>query len=316
MNISVLNVQNKARTLTHALLQRGHTFTSPGQADLLLIDIDDPDAPGRSEMIAATKENGGAVLLYPHGAREIGTYHGFYEPDPRIDAQVVHGPGFPPVLEAAGLDRPVHVVGWSYSPRVPFSPPDRVERILFGPMHPYGSGQIAEEQQHLNGRVFDALTHVPDVVLSVQLYGPPALNGLWDADGVAWVPSILALDWAAVDAADLVVAEGTLAMLAMARGKPVVTIGAHLLRDDEHGRPRRPDYPFCVAPRYPLDFDDGPLSELIEAARAGSAAVEDWVADFVGGPFDRSSFCDLAEEYAYDDRRPERRRELLLTRED
>lgn len=295
MNFAACDTQLKSRLLALSLLERGHVMTPAAHADVLLVDIDDPDAPHRGDLIAQAKANDALVLLYPHGAVPTGTYDGYYEPDPRIDAQLVHGPGIADVVAAAGIDRPCHVIGWSYSPHVEFRPPWHVERVLFGPLHPFGSGQISDDQQDLNRQVFDALMGLPDVEVAVQLFGSPGLNGLPVPWHVNWIPSTLKLDWAAIDQADLVIAEGTLAMLALARGKPVVWFGSDTAREDENARPRRAGCPYTVAPRFPIDFADGPLPVLVEKARAGSREVDEWTAQFVGGPFDPDGFCDLVE---------------------
>jgi hypothetical protein len=96
------------------------------------------------------------------------------------------------------------------------------------------------------------------------------------------------LDWTAVDEADLVVADGTLACLALARGKPVVMFGQSHPIEDEHNRPA--DGTEIRVPRYPVDYDDGPLDDLFHAACSG--AGQDWKDEFAGGPFDKAAFLE------------------------
>ncbi len=280
MRFHCLNVQEKPRMLIETLRVAGHTHSPPPTADLLLIDIDDPDAPQRGRLIDQCP---GIVMLYQHGAIPS-TYHGFYQPDDRIDIQVVHGPGGARLAAELGLGREIATAGWSYSPSVPFAPVDEPERVLFGPIHPYGSGALHEQDRKINARVYDKLRS-SGLNLAIQMYGSATSNGL--PAGVNGYNSRLMLDWSQIDQADLIVAEGTLACLALARGKPVVMFGQDLPRTDEHNRPSDSG-PVVEVPRYPVDIDDANLDALIAAACMG--AGQTWREEFVGGPFDRLAF--------------------------
>jgi hypothetical protein len=285
VNFCAFDHQGKSRMLCRTLLDAGWAHTEPEQADVLLIDIDDPDAPGRGDLISRSH---GLVVLYPHGA--LPTYLGFYKPEERIDIQLVHGSHTVWMLENLGLWRVVKAVGWSYSPWVDYQPPAKVDRVLFGPIHPYGSGELDEPYKRENARVFAALQEL-DVEVTVQMFGSAQTNGLPEPLGAVAVRSSLLVDWRWVDQADLVVAEGTLACLALARGKPVVMFGQSLPQLDEHDRPKTGVT--VRFPRYPVDFDDGLLPELFAAA---CADVGGWWRDgFVGGPFNTDAFLDVLE---------------------
>ncbi len=288
-NFCVFDHQGKTRFLTGALLDRGWQHTPPEHADVLLLDIDDPDAPGRSEMIDRCP---GRVVLYPHGG--LSAYDGYYQPDDRVDVHLVHGPQAVPLVEQLGLSREVKPVGWSYSPWVDYTPPREIRRVLFGPIHPYGSGFLFDELKQVNARVFTALQNT-DVEVTVQMFGTPAMNGTQERRGVTIVRSSLVVDWRWIDQADLVVADGTLACLALARGKPVVMFGQEVNRGlDEHNRPRTGT--IVEWPRYPIDFDDAPLPELFTAACDDTGGW--WRDQFVGGPFDKNAFLDALDARA------------------
>ncbi len=282
MNFHVLDHQGKSRMLVDTLLAAGHTHTAAGHADLLLIDIDDPDAPRRGRLIDQCQ---GTVVLYPHGATP--TYHGFYEPDDRIDVQLVHGVGTAKLVADLDLDRKIIDAGWTFSPMLPFAPTEG-KRVVFGPTHPYGSGKLDDQYRNLNGRVYRALK-ASGLDLKVQMFGLAANNGL--PHGASCHRSSLMLDWSLIDKADVVVADGTFASLAMARGKPVVMFGQDLEVTDEHNRPQTG--PIVRLPRYPVDFDDGDLAGLIDKACRGVG--EDWRKQFVGVPFDSMAFLHSVE---------------------
>ncbi len=286
MNFCVLDHQGKSRMVTQTLLDDGWEHTDPEHADVLLLDIDDPDAPIRGDLISRSH---GLVVLYPHGA--LPTYHGFYKPEERVDVQLVHGSSAVWPIENLGLWRTVKAVGWTYSPWVDYEPPAQVKHILFGAHHPYGSGHLEQAFQHENARVFAALKKL-DVRITVQLFGTPGMNGLPEPLGATAVRSSLTVDWRWVDQADLVIADGTLACLAMARGKPVVMFGQAIPIEDENDRPHTGTE--VRLPRYPVDFDDGPLPDLIEAACQDVGGW--WREGFVGGPFDPDMLLNVLEK--------------------
>ncbi len=268
--------------LTDTLLAAGHTHTPVTHADLLLIDIDDPDAPRRGRLISQCP---GKVVLYPHGATP--TYHGFYEPDERIDVQLVHGVGTARLVAGLGLDRKIIDAGWTYSPMVPFQPTEG-KRVLFGPTHPYGSGKLDLQYRNLNTRVYHLL-RASALNVKVQMFGTAINNGL--PHGVNGYRSTLMLDWSQIDEADVVVGDGTFACLALARGKPVVMFGQDWPVTDEHNR--AVVGPVVRLPRYPLDIDDGAVPDLIDRACRG--AGEEWRKQFVGVPFDSMAFLHSVE---------------------
>jgi hypothetical protein len=281
VKFAVVDHQWKSIMLVRTLRAAGYEAAPPHDADVLLVDIDDPDAPGRSEATAACP---GLVVLYPHGA--LPTYHGAYAPDERIDLQLVHGPATADAIADAGLDRDIAVVGWSYSPSVPFRKPAAVDRVLFGPHHPYGSGVLEEVHRKENRRVMGAILGMDAEEVTVHVYGTPEMNGLEHVEGVRYAQSTLNIDWAEIDDADVVIANGTFACLALARGKPVVMFGQNIPSCDEHNR--LPVGPTVEVDRYPVDFSDGPLDAVIEDACDGLGLW--WHDAYVGGPFDAGAF--------------------------
>ncbi len=267
--------------LVRALLDQGWTHTDPEHADVLLIDIDDPDAPERGDAIGRSH---GLVVLYPHGA--LPTYHGFYQPEERVDVQLVHGAGSVWQIESLGLWRTVKAVGWMYSPWVEYQPPAKVEKVLFGPHHPYGSGELEDAFKLENSMVYLQLQEL-ELDVTVQMFGSPEMNGLPDPLGAMSVRSSLMVDWRWIDQADLVIADGTLACLALARGKPVVMFGQHIPIEDEHDRPR--NGVTLRVPHYPIDCaEDATLADLVEAAVGDTGGW--WREEFLGGPFNPSLF--------------------------
>lgn len=258
------------------------------EADLLLVDTD--DRLYRGALIDACP---GRVLLYPHGALAI--YSGFFPPDPRIDAQLVHGAGTARLLERMSLDREVHVIDWSYGAQIPFRAPDRVDRVLFGPIHPGDAGELAAVYREENQRVLSGLLEL-DAEIIVQLRGTTEQNGLLETGHARLVPSTLTAGAREIDQADLVVSNGTYACVALARGRPTVMFGQSLPPEDTGRRPWRDEFNCGPIPRYPLDFDDAELPELIDGALAN--AGKDWADEFVGGPFNVDLFVAIAEQLA------------------
>lgn len=287
----ILDYHGKARLLAEKLLSAGFPLARSvnEQFDVLVADIDAPQAfPDKHRIIASHVQRGGRVVMYPHGANVLFGFDGVH-PVELPFVQLVHGEGHKRVMEQFGFPNPIEVVGWSYSETAPFRPPDDVRDVLLAPIHPYAIEEhTPAEIVADNRRVFDEFIRL-DCGKTVRYIGSPAANGLTTPDGYTPVAASLGLDHSDIDRADVVIADGTYAFLALARGKPTVMIS------DGDGLTNRPDGTLARAAnrdsyadfvRYPLVVGDAPLPELIERACAGSPEIDEWKRLFVGGPLD------------------------------
>jgi len=266
MRFALFDHQGKGLHIGQALVAAGWDLSGdPADCDLLLVDHDGPYAHPRPAIIEAAYDAGAKIVLYPHGALPTVTfYDGAYAPDARIDARLEHGEGHVEIGRRIGLgDIGQTVVGWTYSDRAAFAP-TRPERILFAPIQPNGSGELKEHDRLRNHHAWMQLREIGNV--AVRNPGFPA-----DVTSA----------FADVDQADVVVAAGTLACLALARGKPVVMIHDRNLENEVE--PAHLDA-YDDYQRYPLTVGDAPLGDLIAEACQGSAHVDAWRNLFVGAP--------------------------------
>lgn len=292
MKFCLYQFEGKELYLRQALYAAGHTEAERiDETDLLLLDTDAPWAHPRPEMIRAAKAAGAKVALYPHGGLPVcWMYDGICEPDPDIDLRLEHGPGSVQVADALGLDLKQEAPGWLYSPTVPFAPVEP-RKVLFAPLHPIIEGLANPMNGHdpapgWNQAIYKALLGL-DYDLTVSVVGPAHRSGLWPHPRARLVENhamSFTESYRLVMDADAVVAAGTMAALAVACGKPLVSFAQENFQDYVEGAFPQADNPGLYRDmiRYPLDADDGALGELIERASAGDAEAARWRERFVG----------------------------------
>jgi len=299
LKIAVKDHFGESRRFALALQRAGHLFVPGGPAVLLLIDLD-PPYYGHRKLIDQYKDWGATVLMYPHGAGGPPlVYDGLYEAHPRVDGNLVHGPGSAEVLRRMDYPHPTYVAGWTYCDLAPFRPAPEIRRVLFGPTHPSGDGTLADHYRETNAEVFARLLEGP-WQLQVRHIGTIEQNGLWEAPGVDFVTGAMDLAYAEIDAADVVVAgAGTFPALAVARGVPTVMTdqGAPGLLGigGETVVPLRRPERYVDYLRYPFDAADGPLADVMRAAAVSEAPILDWKRRFIGDPLDDAAFAATVE---------------------
>lgn len=229
----------------------------------------------------------GRVVLYPHGGNVIARWDG--QPvHPAVRAVMVPAVGHAQAMALYGLPVPAVPVGWPWCPLRPACPTGKpAGRVVFGPSHPLANGRIDERTVALNRSILDELGALPDVGVDVRS---------WEQGR--------RLSYSDLDDADVVVADGTLLALAVARGVPAVTFGQDIAPDLAHDGPVRPAATWESwrrRTRFPADVADGPLADVIAMARADDAtqrAVAAWREAFVGGPLDDELVVGLVERAA------------------
>lgn len=288
MRVAFHGYDGKGDRIAAALEAAGHELLA-ADGDVALVDFDSRDLCHHHDR----------VVVYPHGGNPMLAWDGLFPVHPNVVLQLTHSKGHAAVLEAYGYPARCESVGWCYSDVAEPCYPDRPTRILFAPTHATGHGYIAPALHALNLRVLDWLGGMD---ATVRVFGSLAAHGLPDADVKLSAGGSLAHD--DIDAADVVIADGTLAFLAAARGAPLIMFGsdiAEIVTFDQDGRERvdRPahwdDYQHLL--RYPYDFDDADLDELIAAVCSPNEAVTRWRDRFIE-PFDPARVVALIEEVA------------------
>ena len=182
--------------------------------DVLLIDID------IEESRRIIDEFNGKVVLYPHGAAPNLTWDGAHEPHPRVRLNLVTSEGHKEVMRRYGYPKPIEVIGWYLCEIEPWKPP-RGKKVLFCPIHPIGGGLVMYKEDRVeNARVFKELLDM-DLDLSVRYRHALIINGLHKEEGVRYYSTGWFDD---LDEYDMVVANGTIAYAAVAKGIPTVMV--------------------------------------------------------------------------------------------
>lgn len=292
MRIAFHNNGHKGDLLHRALRDAGHTITETTKAD---IGVCDHDAN------TGFCDRHDRVVLYPHGGNPLFDWDGWMPTHPSVKAHLTHGPGNAEVMAAYGYPAPLHPVGWCYSEVAPPRYPSDVLTAVFAPSHPSGGGYLNPDIAAINQDALDRLVAAGiDVTLRLFQTGDAAAHGIADTHGCRTTQGLL-LAHHDIDAADLVVSDGTLAHLALARGVPVIWITSDIfdLGNVADGQ-RWPHHWAELAPlvRYPYDMRDDHLDDLLTAVTSPSQAVEDYRRRFIGGPFDAGLAVSIIEEVA------------------
>lgn len=284
MRVAFRGYWDKGIAFAQAIEASPHDLVPLGEpADVLLADYDYAELCDQYER----------VVIYPHGANVISDW-ATRPVHPNVVMVLVHGVGHVEAMAMYGINVPVVPVGWSYSPLGPIRAHIEPHTVLFGPAHPLGNGRIDPALVDLNARVIEALfAHGFDVTVRSWGEGSDSRAKGWTKGGD--------LTYADIDRHDLVIADGTLLALAVARGAQCVTFGSMLPIDcASEGDPLwATRFPYTHV-RYPLDFDDCELPALIGGLGDPSwrAACAKWRDRFVGGVFQPDLVVKLIESVA------------------
>lgn len=304
LRIALKDHRRESVALANALHAAGHEFVPLGaEADVLLIDLD-PPLLLHKDLLDRYGDMGAKIIIYPHGAGgPILSYEGLFDPDPRVDANLVSALGQAEFFRRTAYPAEVHVIGSTHCEPRPFRACADVKDVLFAPTHPNGDGSLIETRRVRNGEVFAELLKGP-WNLTVRHIGTLEQNGLWKADGVRFINAMGVAQTTQIDAADVVVAgDGTFPTLAITRGTPTVMYDQHILAwgmpGEEGVKPRRPQL-YHDYIHFPFDVEDGPLDEVIAAAATDFEPARQWRRRFVGEPFDPLAAVNIIERVVLD----------------
>ena len=298
--------QNKSVGLQVALLTVGHEIVGhPDHADVVFADYPVHWHGDRLAILEAAHARGALCLGYQHGGPPTMQYDGIAQPCPTLTADLVHGEGHAELMRRIGYPVPVHVAGWHYCKTRKFKPPDKIRHVLFAPAHPWADGHTNQDYWYdLNRRAYQALEAYECEQKTVRFFGSLAANGIYPQPGITLTRSRLDNirgQVKQIDQADLVIADGTFAYLAIARGKPTIMVAQNRIVHNDTATltvnvERWEAYKDYL--RWPYDFDDGPFPDTAEAARQGSERADEWKSLFVGEQLDPEDLDDYLQELA------------------
>jgi hypothetical protein len=300
MNFYVFNYQHKGKPYFNALRSRGHKPIAR-IADVSLFDRDIYiTAPSHTVAhVQQQIDRGSKIIIYPHSALPPWWYDGLVDVKDYLAAVIVIGEGQKEAMKIIAPNTKTIVCGWPWCTQKPFSAPDKVKRVLFAPIHPSG-GRLRPEALQANKQIFRELKHVQramDLEVTVRYIHDLDKQGLKPYGKFRWIKGATDGNTKDIDEADVVIAEGTMMYLAVARGKPTIGINQHLparanKNSDKYTPHNWDKYGPDIA--YPINYQEGRLGELIEQAAAGEQT--EWRERLIGESLDPFKFSALIEE--------------------
>lgn len=266
--------------------------------------LTDNDVLSRRSRLESLRAQGvGKVFIYPHAGRPS-LVNAFYDPWPHTTAEFVSTLGHIEIMRKIGNVRQLHAVGWSLCPIREFAPRERVERVLFAPIHPRNSSVDKKCNAAVMGKLVRLLLSGHIRRLVVRTLVPFEGSGIKRIDHpyIEYLEGSAGPDTRQIDEADLVVSHQTFAMLAVARGVPTLMMGEDICPHVEYRNGNfieaRGWDEYKDLLMYPLDLlaVDDPLA-LIERAISSDVEIQDWRKRLIGKPFDPALFYGILESY-------------------
>jgi hypothetical protein len=247
------------------------------------------------------------IFLYGHTARPP-LWYDFREfhPHPRTKAIFVPAIGHKQVLDRIGVEKPVHVVGFSLCEQKEFEASNRLQRITFAPIHANMNGWNAAVNQEINQKVMARLlkereAHHLDI--TVRFVRSLESCGLRRESGVKYVFGQTDQSHKEIDQADLVIGTETYAYLAIARGKPTLMM-AENIPPRIGNTPDNFDYvkswdKYKDIMEYPLDAlsPDKDLWTIMQSACQPRQDVQEWCKRMIGELFSPKELIKILEGY-------------------
>jgi len=287
MRYFIAHHQHKGKPIDAALRKEGWRYQLR-KVDIALFDhaINRTEPEKGRNLIHRFYREGATIVLYPHAATGAWWMDGdIFPKEGAVQHELVIAEGQERVSKIINPDMRVHKIGWSYCPIREFQKPKRLKRILFAPIHGPIKGHLREECVAANKRVYETLLDMVDKYqIVIRHLNSLEQMGLWYSPKPVFVLGKPDGSYKDIDAADLVIAEGTFMYLAVARGKPTIGINQHVpIRPNNAHKEFVPKHwdEYGEYMGYPIDFDDGDIISLIDKAMVEQTS---WKSLFIGEP--------------------------------
>jgi len=212
-------------------------------------------------------ENHAKIIIYPHSVLPPWWYDGLIDIQPYVTRVFVIAEAQKEAMKIINSDVRVEVCGWCWCQQKEFRPVSNVRNVLFAPIHPAGN-RLRPEAYEVNQAIQQELLNL-NYHVTCRYIGSLETQGIERVDSWDWVEGHADGSHKEIDAADVVIGEGTLLSIAVARGKPVVGVNQHL-------PPRANKMSDVYCPHnwdkyghlleYPINYTEGTLEELINFA--------------------------------------------------
>jgi hypothetical protein len=283
-----------------ALLRAGFTKVSdPDRADCLFYEY----CKGKHQFIYDKFFGKKPTFIYPHTPYSWWIWDGLYEPVPAC-CNFVTTDAAKNAMAAYGYPYRVESIGFTRARVRKFSPTDG-KTILFAPNHPTGAkGKLIRDEDYIIAKQsFERIISMaPKFKQIIVRYGGSLLgSGIWDPkiSNIILRKSDMTTPGTqkAIEAADIVIARGTLAYISVAMGKP--TIGPYL-PENAHPYSHKGDTKSFDKYRwiqYPVNLNDVTDDQIIEFAKYPNREVETWKEQNIGRNFNPEKFISIVREF-------------------
>lgn len=299
MRYFIAHHQHKGKPIDMALRNQGWKYQLR-KVDIALFDhaINRTDPEKGRNLIHRFYREGATIVLYPHAATGSWWMDGdIFPKEGAVQHELVIAEGQERVSKIINPDMHVHKIGWSYCPIKEFQKPKQLKRILFAPIHGPIKGHLREECVAANKRVYETLLDMVDKYqIVIRHLNPLEKIGLWYSPKPVFVLGKPDGSYKDIDAADLVIAEGTFMYLAIARGKPTIGINQHVpIRPNNTHKEFVPKHwdEYGEYMGYPIDFDDSDIISLIDRAMTEQTA---WKNLFIGKSMDAKNLSNILKD--------------------
>jgi hypothetical protein len=301
----IWNHQEKGDCFVNALTSHGFVKGQSRNSQVYLIDV---DVDGKINPIARLLKHGRARLfVYPHAARPFIGWDGLFTWSRHTSAAFVFAEGHIDVIKRYGYEKPLHSIGWAYSPILDFKPHPNPKKILFAPIHPNNNGYLSELDTSINKSTMDILIDMIEkhgMEVTVRHVKTLEQNGLRRDERVTYihVDTKMGKQWDFNDY-DLVIGHQTIAYISVALGHPTI-----MMAEFEAPRNGGSDADFTRVNSwdkykdlmmYPLDilFTDNPYGLIMEACTSDER-IKDWKKRMIGcTTFDAEKFVSIVKSY-------------------
>ena len=299
--------QNKEKAYVDSLVAAGYRKSTKITPELSFAILDHdvgPEGKGWRPGLERLQQYKVPVFMIPHAARPTAFWDGIYAIWPYTVATFVIAKGHIDVMRSYGYPFPLEVVGWSFCELKPFQPVDKVQNILFAPIHPNVNGWLCDDDLFINRETFIKLHKYckrTGAHLTVRYIRDLGQNGLEEVDGATFYKGQPDTSVGSIDKADLIVAHQTFGYLGVARGKPTLMAGEYIPprsgnTPESFGYVKNWDkYKHLV--QFPLDILDGRTSDLIKRASKSDADIAEWKENLIGEQLKPEQFVKTLESY-------------------
>jgi len=297
--------QHKGRAYAKALQSCGF-IPDEQNAEVVLVDRESYMHTGGAPRAIVDEHvrRGAKIIVFPHSALPPWRYDGIVKLQSYISSVLVIGEGQKEAMRYIEPAARVDVTGWAWCKQKQYKSADEIKTILFAPIHP--AGGLRPEGVRANKNIIYDLKRVQSKTgarVIVRYVGKLERQGLKQYSRFEWVKGEPDGSTAEIDAADVVIAEGTFMYLSVARGKPTVGINQHIsVRPNKTYHIHQPKHWHLYGDSlaYPINYQPGQLWDLIQQANGGECT--EWRARFIGKQLQPKKFCALIEEIVHADR--------------